>query len=143
MEEQMSDDTRRGFTSLARAWYRNQLDPELMDSFTVGMYCDDGGCDYEFEIEVFDLCGKATARLRIYDDAFAVFENDRDLFAAIAKLDASSPEAVTRTLLACGYTDRTETQAPHTGKPAKRCTQCGAKLARTGAAAPDRPQDTE
>jgi hypothetical protein len=111
----------KGYYSLADS-YPQQLEPGSEDEFAVGLYDTDGGCRYEFIVEVSELGSGRAAQVKIFNDAFQAFDTDIDLFRALRAMETPNPTSrdIREVLDRCGYKDLTR-------QPPERacCPVCG------------------
>lgn len=123
---------RRGFYHTSAAWYGKtiQLPDRAVDEVMVGLYPEDGGTNGEFSVKWYELAGKATPKLEVYDDAWAALAQFRDLLDAMADVAGKdiTPHELCYILIECGMADLTERVAPGDPKPASVQSQLVAAL---------------
>ena len=83
-------------------------DSNLIDDVLLGNFdSNDEGVEYEFAMRWETLGNETVARLSIYDESFKCFDDHRELFAELAKLNGKtiSPYGFCKLLLGLGYAD--------------------------------------
>jgi hypothetical protein len=119
----MNDHTgcERGFTHYSEAYYAKLLPKrdDSVDEVIVGFYAPEGGTSGEFAVEWVRLSGKATPRLRVFDDAWHALAQMPDLLARMSDLDSQdvSPKAFCALLLELGFKDQTQRERPASAGP--------------------------
>ncbi len=104
-------DTIRGFHVSNRAHYKEVIkDIEIM----IGMYDPRGrGCSAEFAIRWEQMDGKLSPRIMMFDDAWSLLVEFRDLFIELARLDGLDPDQdmIIHLLKSLGFKDLTRYSA--------------------------------
>lgn len=75
----------------------------VKEQFNIIQKVQEDGILYEFMISFYELCGGLSARVEIFDDAFAAFEKNCDLFDELSKLKQVTPDEMENILVALDY----------------------------------------
>jgi hypothetical protein len=117
------------------AWYANAM-PERHPEINVVAAADGGGCAWEFMVEEVDLgSGGTPIRVKVFDDAFAAFEEMPEFFASLAAEKTGTLDGVRSILDRMGAVDETD-RTRHGELPAK-ATARRIRKAITDSATPD------
>lgn len=116
----LPDDTHLAYIVSHEAWYWDASrvpgeNPHL--NVSASAKGSGGGVAWEFEVEEVTL-DKPTARIKIFEDAFAAFTQVPELFAALADGDGSTLAGVRNLLDMLGAVDETERVSPYPGRGA-------------------------
>jgi hypothetical protein len=100
-----------------------------LDEIMIGMYAPEGGTSGEFGIRWYELGGKVTPQLRVWDDAFDVLGRFQDLLSFLAEHDSEGVSASTVAVFLrnAGYQDMTAYDSPYSDDRFL-CSQCGQRL---------------
>lgn len=75
------------------------------EEFSIAKASLEGGCYYDFSIIWYLLSGRDSARVEIFHDAFAAFEEDKELFQHLSTKRDITPDELHLLLLELGYED--------------------------------------
>jgi len=75
----------------ARNWVASN-DPDDLDEIWLSYSYEEGGCDWECGIELINLQGKAAARLKVFDDAWKMFEDAPEIGRVLRSFHKTSGE---------------------------------------------------
>lgn len=105
-------ESKKGFNWLSKSYYFKPTIDEA-DGFYIGLYYDEGGCDYEFSVE-YKVLGDLCCCVRVYNDAFKAFEGFKEFFEAIELRSnvKTSPDDLYEILIGLGYKDFTRRVNP-------------------------------
>lgn len=122
----------KAFHWTGKAWYGRDgtsFHDGQLDEIMIGMYAPEGGTSGEFGIRWYELGGKVTPQIRVWDDAFDVLYRFQDLLSYLAEHDAErmSASAIATFLLNAGYEDMTAYESPYSECPSL-CPKCGQTL---------------
>ncbi|MEK9722364.1 MAG: hypothetical protein VW405_02615 [Rhodospirillaceae bacterium] len=115
----------KSYTITSQAWYG--LHPVIDRGFTEEIAVEgDGFCDLLIRWKNLGDNREPAARVECFEDAWACFAADPDLFADLATLTGLNPKPsdVVAVLEAHGYEDATERENPNPTQP-PRCQSCG------------------
>lgn len=115
----------RGFYWLSKAWYAdaNLHGREFKDDITFGYYDEqDGGTTGEMSMCWYELGGKVSPKLEVFDDAWSALSAFTDVIARMGELDNQNitPAQFAEELKALGFTDLTPYQSPYDAPPKKQ-----------------------
>src|SRR5437879_2598105 len=105
---ELPGDTHLAYVVTHEAWYANAL-PDRHPEISVLASAEGGGCAWEFMVEEVDLSPSGPAiRVKVFDDAFAVFAQMPEFFAALAAEKTDALDGVREILDRLGAVDETE-----------------------------------
>jgi hypothetical protein len=116
----LPEDCHLAYIVTREAWYANAL-PDRHPEINVLAAAEGGGCAWEFTVEEVDLGHRDPAvRVKVFDDAFAVFAQIPEFFAALAAAKVTTLDEVRSVLDGMGAADETERRSERYGEiPAK------------------------
>ena len=97
----------KAFTRLTRQNYFSDIEREdnLTEQFNIVQRIPGAGCVFEFMISFYNINGRESARVEIFNDAFIAFENNNELFKCLAHTESITPNELHSLLLKIGYKD--------------------------------------
>jgi hypothetical protein len=133
----LPDDCHLAYIVSHEAWYANAL-PERHPEINVVAAADGGGCAWEFTVEEVDLgSGGTPIRVKVFDDAFAAFEQMPEFFAFLAAEKTDTLDGVRSILDRMGAADETERTSSRHGELPAKATARRIRKAITDSATPD------
>lgn len=102
----------RGYSHLKQAYYGETIlrNAEYINDVTIGFYDPDGGTSGEFCVRWYNLTGKITPCLEVFDNAWNALFCFSDVLQKMAEVDSEdiTPEEFCKLLDDCGVLDKTK-----------------------------------
>lgn len=111
------------FHVMSRAWYASasaKATGDDSDQISIGRYCVEGGCEFEFTIKWHSLgrnMAPCSPRVGMFSDSWAAFADPAftQLFSVLAKEHGNdlTVDEMTALLLSLGFVDKTAYESPY------------------------------
>ena len=104
----------RGYHRSSKAWYADSVRKENTE-VTFGMYEENAGTIGEMTMEWIELGGRQCARLKAFEDSWAVLASFADLIQRMAEVDSEEIQEpdFCKMLDECGFKDLTAYESPY------------------------------
>lgn len=81
----------------------NSESDSLKEQFNIVQKTPNDGVLYEFMISFYGLGKSIDARVEVFDDAFAAFDKNAELFDELARMKNVTPDGIEKLLISLGY----------------------------------------
>ena len=93
----------KSFKGFYRFTEPESKDKYLDEQFNIVQKVAGDGVEYEFMISFYKYDKKSVARVEVFDDAFAAFEKNSELFDELSTMSSVTPDEIEKTLISLGY----------------------------------------